>query len=99
MIEGVKTAQTIRNLPVSLGMLIQGGSGFVCFNKHHNFIETLELPMKYESACFFNDNIVIHDTAGNAFSFGWDQWYDYKKIPVLLAWLKLQDLHNPFERA
>jgi len=84
----------IRGLPIHLVLLSNGMVVFVRVAAFTAILEATKLDGSPYGYFFEEDFTLYADKESNEFSY--NTMYAYKTIPVMLKWLKSQELQNPF---
>lgn len=84
----------VRGLPIHLVLLSNGMVVFVRVAAFSAIIEATKTDGSPYGNFFEEDFILYVNKESNEFSY--NTMYDYKTIPVMLKWLKSQELQTPF---
>lgn len=85
------------SLPVALVLVGNQWQGRVAFVKVAPFITVFDCGKEGSniSAAFYQDEFHIFGSVDGEEVFEYDTIYDYKELPVMLEWLKQQNLQEP----
>lgn len=83
----------IGNMPIILVLLSNGGLVFVPIER----IEAILDQGREVEASFFQDEFYFEDGVNQIEELSYNTIYNFKEYPLMLKWLKQQNLPNPFQ--